>query len=311
MEKRTNCFINLLKPSGMTSHDAVNAVRRIMSERKTGHLGTLDPGAAGVLPIACGPAAARLIEFLPEKTKGYRAEILLGKSSSSGDLYGDVEDRPVRTPPSEEDVRKALRDFEGRQTQRPPAASALKINGVPMYSYFRRGIDVDVPEREIEISSISLAKYAYPVMTIDVECSAGTYIRSLASDIGERLGCGGLMSYLIRYRSGSFLLRDSLTLEELSEVKDEIQLHSISPSEAMSSYVEIRADEALMSRVRCGNEFEWAGGSISEGEIARITDPDGDLAAVGEGVVRNGRIVVACRKVFADFPGKFPSQEGL
>lgn len=297
MAGKTNCFINFLKPAGMSSHDAVNAVRKIFSEKKTGHLGTLDPGAAGVLPIACGPAAVRLIEYLPEKTKGYRAEITLGMRSTSGDMYGEITHSAETAAPSGDDVAKALREFEGRQMQVPPAASALKLNGMPLYAYFRKGIEIDVPAREIEIFSIKLISYSYPRLIIDTECSGGTYIRSLVRDIGECLGCGGVMSYLVRTRSGRFHLSESLTMEELAERKNEISSFSVSMSEAMESYREIKADEKLMKKVSCGNEFEYPEQSC-EGEIFRITDPSGDLAAVGICSPKDGKNIISCKKVF-------------
>lgn len=214
-----NGFINLLKPAGMTSHDAVNSVRRIIGIKKVGHTGTLDPMASGVLPICIGPAT-RAAEYLEADVKSYRCELKLGTVTDTGDIWGNVlERRAVPDDLTEEDVRTALESMRGEQSQYPPMYSAIRVNGKRLYEYARKGEEVKVEPRRIFIYDIKVAGVFYEPgrVMFDVTCSKGTYVRTICTDLGNALGCGAAMSCLIRTGSGRFDISDSVTLEELLE----------------------------------------------------------------------------------------------
>ncbi len=215
-------FLNILKPPGMSSHDVVNAVRKILQARRVGHAGTLDPAAAGVLPVAVG-RAARFIEYLSMSDKSYRAEILLGAETDSGDLMGRItRQRTDFSMPSMEELRGALEEFRGKIMQRPSVFSAIKVKGRKACDLARREESVEIPARQVEIYRIALLE-ACPEerkFLMDVDCSKGTYIRSLCMDIGNRLGIPSVLSFLLRTRVGGFCLPQACTLEELSEQKE-------------------------------------------------------------------------------------------
>ncbi len=213
-------FLNLLKPPGMSSHDAVNGVRRIMGVKKAGHAGTLDPGAAGVLPIAVGKAT-RLIEYLAEESKAYRGELLFGIATDSCDDTGKVLERIEDfSMPGCDEIQRVLEEFTGKIRQVPPKFSAVKIGGKRACDLVRNHQEVEIPEREIEIFRLEPVRVKERELLLDVECSKGTYIRSLCRDIGAALGLPAAMGFLLRTRVGEFRLEDSVTLEELCRQGD-------------------------------------------------------------------------------------------
>lgn len=209
--------LNLLKPPGMTSHDIVYRVRRL-GFPKAGHTGTLDPGAAGVLPVCVG-RATRISEYLGALGKGYRAEITLGVTTSTDDGSGAVVSRTDASQVTNDDVEQALVRFVGEMEQVAPVLSAKKFRGVRSYDIVRAG---GVPERRtvrVRVYAAKLVRFepgAVARATVDISCSSGTYVRNICSDLGRALGCGGYMSFLLRTRSGPFRLADALTLEEMS-----------------------------------------------------------------------------------------------
>ena len=214
-------FLNVLKPPGMSSHDIVGFVRHTLGIRKVGHAGTLDPGAAGVLPVAVG-RATRLIEYLEHADKSYRAELVLGIATDSGDTSGAVLEQLNASSfsmPGREMVEAALSKFRGDITQVPPAHSAIKIGGRRAYELVREGRAVEIPERHITIHALDLAQYDAEKrrLLLDVTCSRGTYIRTLCIDIGRALGLPAVMTFLVRTRVGDFSLAAAMTLEELAE----------------------------------------------------------------------------------------------
>lgn len=214
-------FVNVLKPPGLSSHDVIDIVRRLFKQKRAGHAGTLDPAAAGVLPVALG-RAARLIEYLEGADKSYRAEISFGCATDTGDVYGAVTERLSSFDfPSEEEVRAALARFVGVIEQQPPAHSAIKIGGRRAYDLVRRGRTVDMPVRRVEIRGVSLLRYdaARRSILIDVDCGKGTYVRTLCADIGAALGLPALMRFLLRTRVGAFSVRDADTIEELADAR--------------------------------------------------------------------------------------------
>lgn len=209
-------FINLNKPSGMTSHDAVNRVRKIFSTRKVGHAGTLDPQASGVLPIAIG-RATKFIEYLAGCNKTYRAEILFGIATDSGDLDGKIISRTDNFKmPTVDDFNATLKSFIGEIEQTPPKFSAIKIHGRKAYDLARKNLDFDMPRRLVKISGIKLLALEENSATIEIDCGKGTYIRSLATDIGERLKIPATLKNLLRLRVGDFHLKNSATLDQLT-----------------------------------------------------------------------------------------------
>lgn len=222
--KPVSGFLNILKPPGMSSHDVVGYVRRVLHTKKVGHAGTLDPAAAGVLPVAVG-TATRLIEYLEITDKTYRAEIKLGIATDSGDDTGkiltsqlDWSDFDMST------LEQVLQKFTGKIRQTPPAHSAIKINGQKACDLLRAGKDVEVPSREVTIYRLELLAHSHDMLLIDCDCSKGTYIRSLCQDIGEALGVPATMAFLLRRRVGDFTAETALTLEELAEAGEQALL---------------------------------------------------------------------------------------
>lgn len=218
--------LNVLKPVGMTSHDVVDVLRRLTGQRRVGHTGTLDPGATGVLVLVVG-RATRIAEFLTESDKGYRAELTFGVSTASGDAFGEILETADASHVGEEAVRDLLPQFVGAILQVPPMTSAVKVGGIRLYERARRGEHITVPPRQITIHRLTLLRFTpgvHPRVILDVECSKGTYIRTLAHDLGRDLGVGAHASFMLRLRVGRFTLEASRTLEELSGLREEGRL---------------------------------------------------------------------------------------
>jgi len=249
-------IFNINKPCGITSHDVVARVRRILKQKRVGHAGTLDPSARGVLPICVGQAT-RLAEYISESGKTYQAEITFGVVTDTYDSEGAI----LRTS----DVRgltlaqiePILSSFLGPQMQLPPRYSAVKLQGQPAYKRVRAGEEVTLTPRPIEISQLQVLDWQSPRLTLLVACSKGTYIRSLAYDVGERLGCGAYLSALLRTRSGPFELNTSVTLEQLSAAseQDDIASYLLPSDSALPNYPAIHLDATTSARVLHGNKF--------------------------------------------------------
>ena len=202
------------KPKGYTSHDIVNIVKKDLNTPKVGHAGTLDPNATGVLPILIGNAT-KISKYLIEHDKIYIAELQLGEKSSTGDLEGKIIEEKEIPKLNIEEINNVLKSFLGKQQQIPPIYSAIKINGKKAYEYARKGNKLKIEPREIEIMNISLIKFQNNVITFEVKCSKGTYIRVLCEDIAEKLGTVGLMKNLCRIRVNDFDLENSYTLDDV------------------------------------------------------------------------------------------------
>ena len=235
-KQHMNGIINLKKEAGMTSHDAVFKLRKILGTKKIGHGGTLDPDVVGVLPIAVGKAT-RMVEFMQDEGKVYEGEITLGYSTTTEDASGEVvAETPVLSLLDETIVDEAIASLTGPITQIPPMYSAVKVNGRKLYEYARAGQEVERPERQVTIyqfertSSISyddhLARF-----TFRVKCSKGTYIRTLSVDLGEKLGYVAHMSHLTRTSAAGLQLEDALTLDEIAEKVEAGQLDFLHPLE--------------------------------------------------------------------------------
>lgn len=217
-------IVNVLKPPGMTSHDVVSCLRRVYDLKKVGHAGTLDPAAAGVLPVFLGPAT-RLIEFAADADKTYRVELTFGYATDSGDDSGTViAAREDFVLPAEGELAAVLASFLGESEQIPPMHSAIKVGGRKLYELARAGIAVDRQARKIIITAIDLLRVAAPTILFDVTCSKGTYIRTLCADIGACCACPAVMSFLVRTRVGDFTLATAKSLEEIAAAPDEALL---------------------------------------------------------------------------------------
>jgi len=216
-------LINIVKPPGMTSHDVVSFIRRIYHLKRVGHAGTLDPAAAGVLPVALGPAT-RLLEYMTDCDKSYRVELTIGYETDTGDDTGTITNSIDCTMPTQSKIEEVLASFLGTIEQVPPMYSAIKVQGKKLYELARAGITVERKARVITIHKINLIKLDKKSFLFDVTCSKGTYIRSLCLDIGAKINCPATMSFLVRTRVGSFSLDQAFTLEEIEANSENVLL---------------------------------------------------------------------------------------
>lgn len=222
-----NGVINVYKEAGFTSHDVVAKLRGILKQKKIGHTGTLDPDATGVLPVCLG-TATKLCDMLTDKNKTYEAVMLLGKQTDTQDISGEVINEAAVTV-DEEAVREAVMSFVGEYDQVPPMYSALKVNGKKLYELAREGVTVERKARKVQILSVDIKSVDMDnnTVTMEVECSKGTYIRTLCEDIGNKLGCYGCMKALKRIRVSSFGISDAKTLDEIANINSSGKLDDI------------------------------------------------------------------------------------
>ena len=245
-----NGFINVLKPVGATASDVVVCVKHVLHEKKVGHLGTLDPGASGVLPVAIGQGA-KLFNFLTNKVKYYRAFFTFGVTTDTLDSYGEITER-TDVLPTREQLAEVLAKFVGKIDQLPPMYSAISVGGVRAYDLARKGVSVELKTRPVEVYSFELIAQKSPdTFVVDVKCSGGTYIRSLARDVAETCGTVGYMSALIRLQSGCFEIKDAYTLEEIREKKEECLLPLDFPLRDVERYV---FDDARFDDINFGRK---------------------------------------------------------
>lgn len=216
MRSEKSGFILIQKPSGITSHDVVDELRKITGVKKIGHAGTLDPFATGLLILGIDKRATKRLSWFFKLDKEYIAKIKLGAVSDTYDRDGKIVIREFAKSPLEKKIKNILKSFEGRIEQYPPIFSAKKVKGRKLYEFARKGIKIKIKPQEVEIHKIELLSYSFPFLEIKVHCSSGTYIRSLAYDIGERLGCGGYLEELCRTRIGNFELKEAVDLSKIS-----------------------------------------------------------------------------------------------
>jgi len=209
-------ILNINKPAGKTSFGVVAIVKRLTGERRAGHAGTLDPDATGILPVCLGKAT-RIVEFLQDAHKVYRTDIELGITTDSYDGAGKIIARGDVSAIDKPVLEKALEAFRGTIQQTPPMHSALKHEGQPLYTLARAGITVERKNRPVTIHRLELLAWQPPLVTLEIECSKGTYIRSIANDLGEKLGCGAYMKNLIRTAYGNFNIQNSISMQQLEE----------------------------------------------------------------------------------------------
>ena len=211
-----NGIVNIYKEKGYTSHDVVAVLRKVVGQKKIGHTGTLDPDATGVLPVCLG-RATKVCELLTAHDKTYEALLLLGKTTDTQDISGEVLEERDPGNLTEEEVRSCIESFIGEYDQIPPMYSALKVNGKKLYELAREGKTVERKSRKVQIHGIRILEMNLPHVRMEVDCSKGTYIRTLCHDIGEKLQVGGCMEELERTKVGRFLKEDAVTLDEVRQ----------------------------------------------------------------------------------------------
>jgi tRNA pseudouridine55 synthase len=276
------------KPAGLTSHDVVSEVKRILGAKKAGHTGTLDPMATGVLPV-CINEATKLAQFLSAEKKTYLATMLLGVQTDTQDTEGNVTQKSDRVVP-EEDIREALGRMVGKIKQVPPAYSALKHKGKPLYKYARAGEFPKISARDVEIFSLNARDISLPYVTFDISCSKGTYIRTVCSDVGNALGCGATLSGLRRLQSGFFTEDMALSLKDVpvAEKKKELLAKMLPMAQSLRIFAAIEVSESLADKLRAGfqPDVEMMRQNVlpflAAGDMIKFISPAGHLVAVAE-----------------------------
>ncbi|PLT31652.1 tRNA pseudouridine(55) synthase TruB [Peribacillus deserti] len=280
-------ILPLLKPKGLTSHDCVFKLRKILRTKKVGHTGTLDPDVTGVLPICVGKAT-KIAEYITDAGKAYEGEVTLGWSTTTEDSSGEtVETKPVDRVFTREEILSVLSGLTGTITQTPPMFSAVKVNGKKLYEYARAGIEVERPSREVTIYDIELldSRDIFDGERISfsfrVTCSKGTYIRTLAVMIGERLGFPAHMSSLVRTKSASFTIEDCLTLEEVEE-KVQAGVDVLLPLEdGLSHLPKYRISDKVAEKIKNGAVLQQpADVKTLEGEPFVMVDKESKAVAI-------------------------------
>jgi len=278
------------KPSGLTSNAALQRAKRLYCAQKAGHTGTLDPLASGLLPLCFGEAT-KFAQRLLDAPKGYVATIRFGATTTTGDAEGE----PVRMRPVEIDrasLESALKRFVGPQSQLPPMHSALKFQGRAYYDYARKGEDVPRTPRAIDVHALDLVEWSSPDAVVSIACSKGTYVRVLAEDLGEALGCGAHLVALRRTATGGFRLQDALTLDALEAMEDARRLASLLPAAALvADLPRLDVGETQCRRLRQGQALP--AGGLADGDFAVFEGAAFvGLAEVSDGVARPRRLVV-------------------
>ena len=271
-------ILNINKATGMTSHDVVAKVRKLLKQKRVGHAGTLDPAASGVLPVCVGQGT-RIAEYLSESGKAYQAEIYFGVVTDTYDTEGEILRTSDTTALTRTHIEELLPQFLGQQMQMPPLYSAIKLQGQPAYKRMRAGEEITLTARPIEIYELRIIDWQMPRLTLAVDCSKGTYIRSLAYDLGERIGVGAHLSALIRNRSGPFLLSQSKSLAQIAEAVEQDTLAPLltSPDAVLQDYPALRLDATTVAQVLHGNAFSY---DEEPAEVARVYDMQGKFLAI-------------------------------
>ncbi len=284
------------KPAGITSHDAVDRVRKLLGERKAGHTGTLDPMATGVLAVCVGEAT-KIASFLTGDDKVYEATMRLGVRTDTLDMTGQVltEQQPRAT---EAEVRAVLAAFTGTITQVPPQYSAVKVRGKALYKWARKGIRVEPPPREVQIREILLQGIELPRVRFTVTCSKGTYVRTLCADMGDRLGCGAALEQLRRTRSGIFRLQDAVRLDGESDdgIRARLEQGLIPMNRALPGLRDIVIPPLLEQKLAKGHQPDVEGlaalqiPSLATADVVKFISGEGRLVALARMLVSAGEI---------------------
>ena len=290
-------LLNLHKPPNLTSRRAVDVVSRAARTKRVGHAGTLDPMASGVLLICIG-WATRLTTYLQDRPKSYSARFLLGRRSNTDDVTGEMTESLDVAIPNRGQVEWALQSFVGRISQVPPQFSAVHVAGERAYKAAREGRQVDIEPRIVEVHRIELREYAYPELALEIDCGSGTYIRSIGRDLGELLGCGAVMSSLVRTAIGEFHLDQAMTLESIENRPHELQSQLFPPLTAVAGMAHFAA-----SADQCTALLQGKGVLLSQlegnvGDEIAVVNPAGNLFALAELAANPFRLQP--RQVFVD-----------
>jgi len=294
-------FLVVDKPAGWTSHDVVDAARQWLGVRRVGHMGTLDPLATGVLPLAVR-AATKLVPYVQSSDKSYGGWIRLGEETDTLDAEGHLTRVYKGSLPDGATVRAALEEFVGEIDQLPPMFSAVKRKGVPLHKLAREGRKVEREPKRVRIDRLTLLKYDPPRLQIEVDCSVGTYVRALAADVGARLGCGGHLAELRRTRSGPFDIEQAASPERFAQAAEagEIERHLI-PALGVLGLPALRLSDDEASRIRRGGEIAAQGPPQAAGTRMAAHAGDGEVLAILE--LRPGRRLQPLR-VLGAFAGR-------
>lgn len=293
-------FLNLNKPAGLTSHDCVAKVRKLLRLKRVGHGGTLDPAATGVLPIALGKAT-RLLQYMPQD-KAYRATIRLGVRTTTDDLEGDVVATQAAAGLTLEEVLPVLQKFEGTIQQVPPMYSAIQVQGKRLYDLARAGETAEVPVRTVDVYQIQVLDWRpgeLPELDVMIACGAGTYIRAIARDLGELLNTGGTLAALTRTRSSGFELADSLTLEELAAQLQQETFQPIPPATALQHLPAVTLSPEEARRWCLGQRLAWKEMSTEPLKSLRVHQENGEFLGMGQAMELEGARSLAPLMVFA------------
>ncbi|HLJ51487.1 MAG TPA: tRNA pseudouridine(55) synthase TruB [Bryobacteraceae bacterium] len=272
------------KPAGCTSHDVVNRLRRLAQTRRIGHLGTLDPLATGVLPLIIG-RATRLAQYFRRNDKIYEAVLRFGVTSDTYDRDGQIQSTGHSLGFSAVDLDAALASYRGTFQQTPPPVSAKKIGGVPAYKLARKNVAVELEPVEVTVYSLDLVEFSGETARIRVHCTGGTYVRSIAHDVGERLGCGAILEGLRRTASGDFTIERARTLEELAHLVEESRLDEalIPTSELLPDIPTEIVDALTAGQIRQGRDFRVSPfRARGAAKLVKAVDGEGELVAIGE-----------------------------
>ncbi|KNF08865.1 tRNA pseudouridine synthase B [Gottschalkia purinilytica] len=283
-----NGIINVLKPSNMTSHDVVSFIRKKLNIKKVGHTGTLDPNAAGVLPICVGKAT-RVSQYFNDFNKSYRGELTLGYSTDTQDKYGTIIEKNEDIFVDEDEIKNVFNKFTGKINQIPPMYSALKYKGKKLYELAREGKTIERDSREVTIYDLKILKnYENRRILFDVKCSKGTYVRTLCEDIGRELGTLGHMSFLMRTGVGNFSIEEAFTLEEISEIASKNEIESIMKplDSALLQYQKIILKENLLSVVKNGGKITLNNDIIEGYKLNEILRVYAGETFIGIGTIR-------------------------
>jgi tRNA pseudouridine55 synthase len=272
------------KAAGCTSHDVVNQWRRLANTRRVGHLGTLDPMATGLLALLTG-SATRLARFFSNDEKVYLAGIMFGRTSDSYDADGTVLETGILPPADPAVILSALDSFRGRFLQRPPLVSAKKIGGVPAYKLARKQVPIELRPVEVEVTGLAVKSMGALSIEILVACSSGTYLRSIAHDLGQKLGCGAILSSLRRIRSGEFTVDQAYTVASLDRLAGEGRLaEAVIPSGKLLQQIPAEYfDSSAEAQIRQGRDFRTSPFVVPSGAArVRALSQSGSLIAIGE-----------------------------
>lgn len=291
------------KPAGMTSNKVLQGLRKTTRFQKMGYLGTLDPIATGVLPICVG-WATKIIPFIPNHPKGYRAVMVLGQKTDTQDGSGQVIRSSSQALPDRKKIEEVLLKFIGPQEQVPPSYSALKYKGKPLYHWARQGIPIIKPPRQITIESIEVLSLEGERVALEIFCSPGTYVRTLCNDVGDRLGCGAFLEQLQRIQSGPFILAQAQGLDKIQEISslEEIEALKIPVDQILQGFPQIQVDWQWKETIRQGGFlasdsglFPWP--QVEPGTPIFVNSPKGELWAVYQKVGQSQNVYKPIRVI--------------